>query len=159
MQQDIESVNRLTMRSKAHWGYSNDFMESCRDEISLTTENILDSKCVYILAEKKSTLLGYFGLEKLSEANYELVALFVAPDAMGKGIGKLLINHAVQMVSDFSGSSMLIHSDPHAADFYLAAGAIQIGSVESKSIENRLLPLFEINLRRRVTKRTCLSHI
>ena len=41
---------------------------------------------------------------------------------------------------------MVIHGDPHAAAFYEASGAVEIGRVESQSIPGRLLPLYEIDL-------------
>lgn len=45
-----------------------------------------------------------------------------------------------------TSARLTIQSDPHAVDFYIAAGARQIGVLESGSVANRFLPLLEIRI-------------
>ena len=71
-------------------------------------------------------------------------ALFVEPNHIGKGIGRGMLQHALNVVAARSGESVLIQGEPNAEKFYLAAGAKQIGTRESGSIPGRTLPLFEI---------------
>ena len=40
----------------------------------------------------------------------------------------------------------MIQGDPNAADFYRAAGAVQVGERASASVPGRVLPLFELAL-------------
>ena len=50
--------------------------------------------------------------------------------------------HAVKL----GAHTMTIQGDPHALEFYRAAGASVIGEMESGSIPGRFLPLLEIPL-------------
>ena len=82
----------------------------------------------------------------VSKGVYELEALFVDPEHIGMGIGQSLIQHAIELLSDYGASRLIIQGDPNACQFYIAAGAKQIGYRESESIPERQLPLFEIQI-------------
>jgi hypothetical protein len=55
----------------------------------------------------------------------ELGLLFVEPDAMGSGVGRLLYRHVMQEAGRLGFIQVRIDSDPHAEAFYLAMGAQQ----------------------------------
>ena len=143
---EAEKISALAMRSKAYWGYSNEFMEACRDELTVNAENLVTDRLYYVVAEQESKLLGYYAIERLAENEYELEALFVEPDHIGKGIGKSLMDHAKTMVLELGGKTLLIQGDPNAEKFYLAAGGKPIGTRKSASISGRSLSLFIIEL-------------
>lgn len=134
------------MRSKAYWGYSPEFMESCRSELTVDSKRILSDEFDYIVAVDKETVVGFYAIEEVSDTDFELEALFVEPNRIGFGIGRLLVQHAVQNVANKGGETLLIQGDPNATKFYSAAGARHIGSRESGSIPGRFLPLFQINI-------------
>ena len=83
---------------------------------------------------------------RIDDDAVELEALFIEPDQIGKGLGRALIEHAIQMSHSSGATRMIIQGDPNAERFYLAAGAVQVGERESDSIPGRMLPLFEIIL-------------
>lgn len=143
---EASAISALAIRSKAWWGYSEEFMQACRDELAVTASAIETGPVQYTVAEQHDTLLGYFGIEAISADQFELDALFVEPDHIGKGIGKLLIEAAKRAAREMGGSTLLIQGDPNAEAFYLASGAVQCGIRESGSIEGRRLPLFLIEL-------------
>ena len=143
---EAEMISELTMRSKAYWGYSQEFMELCRDELTVTADNMGSSDTYYVVAEQDSKLLGYYAIEKCAENRYELDALFVEPAHIGSGVGKALIDHAKKVVLELGGKTLIIQGDPNAEKFYRAAGGKPIGSRESASISGRSLPLFVIKL-------------
>ena len=66
------------------------------------------------------------------------------PEHIGSGVGRLLIQHAVRRLSEHGVARLLIQGDPHATEFYVAAGARYVGTRESGSIPGRELPLFEL---------------
>ena len=140
-------LSGLALRSKAHWGYSQKFMQSCRDELRYSESQLLDSKYQFLLAERESSVAGFYALEQIAERHYELEALFIEPEHIGKGFGRQLIEHAIETVAARSGEVLRIQGDPHAERFYLAAGAKPVGTRESGSIPGRFLPLFEIRIR------------
>ena len=140
-------LSSLALRSKAHWGYSREFIESCRDELTYESDQIADDDYFFAIAESDSMVAGFYALASISARQFELEALFVEPKYIGKGIGRTLLQNALKVVAERSGESILIQGDPNAEKFYLAAGAQQIGTRESGSIAGRSLPLFEILIR------------
>ena len=39
--EERDQINAMIMRSKAHWGYDEAFMEACREELSLSAVRLL----------------------------------------------------------------------------------------------------------------------
>jgi len=139
-------LNNLAMRSKAYWGYSDKFMEACREELTLTPEKIQNSAFYFIVAETADKIVGFYGVEHLSPLQFELEALFVEPVAIGSGVGRALISHAKSYIGVCGGGTLSIQGDPNAEGFYRAVGAQLIGRRESASIPGRLLPMFSIEV-------------
>lgn len=143
---EAEQLSGLALRSKGHWGYSQEFLELCRDELTIRADQIDDEKFDVVVAERNDEIAGFFALQRESPRTFELHALFVEPKHIGSGIGRDLVRHALQLVAAKSGTRLTIQGDPNADRFYKAAGARQIGSRESGSVPGRFLPLFEIRV-------------
>lgn len=139
-------LSRLAMRSKAHWGYSQDFLDACRSELTVDASRVGTDDYQCFVALDGDLVMGFYTLESVSAGSCELDALFVEPDYIGDGVGSLLIQHAVRRLSERGVKRLIIQGDPHATEFYLAAGARQVGARESESIPGRNLPLFEIDV-------------
>ena len=58
----------------------------------------------------------------------ELVALFVEPDVIGRGVGRALLAHELNRARAAGMDSVLIESDPNAEPFYRAHGAEPIAN-------------------------------
>ena len=136
----------LALRSKAHWGYSQQFIEACRNELSYSEDLILSEHMKFHVLEAKAGIIGFYALRRLSSRKMDLEALFVEPRYIGKGWGRLLIEHAKQTAADLGATQLSIQGDPNAAAFYVAAGGVLTGSSESASIPGRFLPVFAIEL-------------
>lgn len=119
-------------------------MQRCRDELTVRPEDIASTPT--FVAEESTTLLGFYMLEHISEQRMELGFLFVEPSAIGRGVGRVLIEHAKQCGREHGARQLVIVGDPHAMAFYRAAGARQIGERPSASIAGRILPLLEVDL-------------
>lgn len=143
---EADVLTRLAIRSKAYWGYSQSFMDACVDELTVTDSSLSSTDFHYYIAERGSELLGYYAIEKLSNQEFELEALFVEPDFIGKGVGRELIDHAKNLVRKLGGEKLIIQSDPNAEKFYRAAGGKSNGTRQSASITRRSLPLLTIDL-------------
>ncbi|WP_164684834.1 GNAT family N-acetyltransferase [Brevibacillus reuszeri] len=141
---EADLVSDLCFRSKAHWGYSEEFMEACRDDLTIAA-NYIETSLVYVIEEDDS-IKGFMGLER-GEDHILLGYFFIDPDAIGKGYGKALWEHMIQVVKSLNMRTVLIHSDPYAEEFYLARGAVRIGEIESTVIPDRKLPLLRFELR------------
>ena len=143
---EAEVLTELALRAKAFWGYPDDFMAACRDELTVRPADLESQQFTYRVLERDGAVLGFYSLERLSEDEFELEALFVEPDYIGTGLGRELFAHAVTLAGALGGQSMLIQSDPHASEFYRGAGARQVSMRPSDSIPGRELPVFEIAL-------------
>ncbi len=138
-------LSELGLRSKGYWDYDTDFLAACRDDLTLSPEDIATSM-VYV-HDEGNTPLGYYRLLLHEDGKAELDALFVEPTAMGQGVGKRLWQHAVARAREQGCSEMVFQSDPQAEGFYQAMGAERIGESESTVMPGRLLPLMRFRLR------------
>ena len=143
---EAAALSALAFRSKAHWGYSEEFMAACRDELSYAAEQIDAPQYTFCVCTVNESVIGFHALERLNSQVAELEALFVEPEHIGRGVGKALIEHAKEYARQLGASSLVIQGDPNAEKFYLAAGAVRSGSRESHSIAGRHLPLFTVDL-------------
>ena len=141
---DVSPLAGLALRSKAHWGYSAEFLQACRLELSVAPEEAKAGN-VFVL-EESGRLIGFYSLEAQSRRDVELGHLFVEPHEIGRGYGRALVEHAKSEARRRGYRTMIIQGDLHAEPFYVAAGAKLLGRRESASISGRDLPLLSISL-------------
>jgi GNAT superfamily N-acetyltransferase len=141
---DAGPLSALALRSKGHWGYSAEFLEACRAELTYSEADCLSGD-LYV-AESDSVLAGFF-LLRGGAPDGELQAIFVDPPWIGQGLGGVLIDHALELARSRGITRVSVDSDPGAEPFYLHHGARRVGEVASGSIPGRVLPqlLFEID--------------
>jgi N-acetylglutamate synthase-like GNAT family acetyltransferase len=140
---DAETLTGLALRAKAHWGYDAEFIEDCHTELTIRAENL--RAFTVKVAEREGEPVGFYSLEPHGD-QVELVHLFVEPEMIGSGIGKLLWNDAVATARAAAFTTILITSDPYAEGFYLAMGAERVGTIESTVRAGRELPLLRFGL-------------
>ena len=140
---EADLLSDLALRSKSHWGYPVEFIEACRQELTLSVEFIIASP-VFVL-EDGERVIGFYGLREAA-SELELLYLFVEPEFVNRGYGKLLWEHAVKMAAKLGFHKISIESDPHAEAFYQSMGARRIGTVNSAVQPGRTLPVLEFSL-------------
>ncbi|MGD0380064.1 MAG: GNAT family N-acetyltransferase [Acidimicrobiales bacterium] len=144
--EEIEDLTRLALRSKAHWGYDAQFIEACRDELTVRPEDLITHRLTVAVDETTHRLLGFYGLVGTDSDDAELSTLFVEPEVIGTGVGALLFDDAVRAARDAGFSRFRIEADPFAAGFYEHVGAEAFGTTASHSIADRELPLFVMDV-------------
>ena len=137
-------LSEIALRAKAHWGYSVEFMEACRAELTVSADDLAAGAAFVV--ERDNRVVGFHLLERISDAAIELGHLFVEPEALGTGLGRALLDHACARASEVGCRVLVIQSDPNAEGFYRALGARRVGERESASIPGRQLPLLELPL-------------
>lgn len=134
----------ITKKSKAYWGYSDEQIEKWNQFLTISKEYIV-SKNVFKLTNEKETV-GYYSYYNIDENTIKLDNLFLLPDYIGKGLGKLLINNLlIQIKLDNSINKVTLHSEPNAEIFYQKLGFSKVGEFET-SIKNRYMPIMEMAL-------------
>jgi GNAT superfamily N-acetyltransferase len=138
---ESEALTSLALRSKAVWGYSEAFIESCRPVLTVTTRAIAEGRV--FVAEVDGALAGVSVLRPIDNG-IELDMLFVEPDMLRRGIGALLLDHACAEARAAGHDALMIASDPGAVGFYLQRGAIRLRDVPSEVDAGRQLPLLSL---------------
>lgn len=134
---EAAAVSDLALRSKGYWGYSDEFLEACREELTYTPEQCAAGEV--FVAERDGRLLGMSAIEGKPPEG-EVVAMFVDLDAMGQGVGGGLIRHLLDESRTRGFTSLTLAADPGAEPFYVHHGATRIGEIPSGSIAGRVLP-------------------
>lgn len=140
---DHLELTKITMLSKAHWGYSDQQMRAWEAELTVSPHYI-DSNLVYKLT-KDGKILGYYSFIVEKDATFQLDNLFVLPECIGKGLGQKLLFHAINLARSKGVNRIQLAADPNAIDFYLKFDFQIIGQMPTQ-IEGRFLPLMELIL-------------
>lgn len=139
-------LTELALASKQYWGYSDDFIAACRAELRVTPDKLVAAQYRFKLLESAGDIAGFYCLEQHSDRHLEVEALFVAPEYVGCGVGKMLWLDLVACAQQFGAERLSITSDPNAEKFYLKMGAKRVSLIPSESIAGRTLPLLEFRL-------------
>ncbi len=140
---DHVALSHLTKASKAFWSYSAELMEQWNDELTITRDYIRDNE-VYILVNHKQ-IVGYYAYLKLSKVTVKLDNLFVLPEYIGQGMGKILMIDFLKKGKREGFSKVEVYADPNAEGFYARFGFVVIGKKQT-IIAGRYLPVMEKQL-------------
>ncbi|THV33692.1 GNAT family N-acetyltransferase [Glycomyces buryatensis] len=140
---EAPSISALALRSKGYWGYSQEFLDSVRAELTYSPQVCASGGLV--VAERAQRVLGFYRLVALVPVS-KLESLFVDPDAIGTGVGKALLEHALAAAEAFGAEAVTLDADPNAEPFYAGNGAVRTGAIPSASIPGRSLPIMRFDL-------------
>jgi GNAT superfamily N-acetyltransferase len=140
---EAATLSELALRSKAHWGYDEEFLDACRAELTVTVASI-DTGAVTVAVVGE--VIAGFSARVDEPPVRELDALFVDPPFIGQGIGAALFAaFRAEAVAD-GCTRLRIGADPNALGFYERQGAVVVGERPSESVPGRRLPLLELDL-------------
>ena len=141
---DHQALSALALRSKGYCGYSPQFLEACRGELSWSAEACASGR-FWVAVADDDRILG-FSLIGRTPPIGELCTLFVDPSAIGTGCGRLLLQNALRDAAALGFERLVLDADPGAEPFYARFGAVRIGLVPSGSVPGRLLPQMAFDL-------------
>lgn len=141
---DANLLTEIALQSKAFWGYSDELIESWRNDLTVTSKMISESTIFKYIVD--DIVAGFYFLNPPLGETIELEMLFVLPKFIGKGIGKQLLKHAFDKAIDLNTTSITLLADPNAVPFYQSQWLYQIDQKES-SIAGRFLPVMQKDLR------------
>jgi GNAT superfamily N-acetyltransferase len=143
-----EALNRLILRSKAHWGYDAEMLNIMARVLQLDPDAMAQGRA----------MAGWRGDEPVGVAQIseplddrrgrvmDLDLLFIGPEAIGTGLGRILYEWAIDQARAADCERLIILSDPNAAPFYMAMGAVKVEDRPSKLVPGRWLPVLEHRL-------------
>lgn len=121
---DLAAMTGLVRRSKAHWGYPPEFMAHFWSGLAIRQAHLALGR--YVVARRAGRLVGIVG-----RRGRALEDLFVAPEAIGSGLGRMLLRWALDDARRDGILLVLVDSDPHALRFYRRAGGWPVGATPS----------------------------
>lgn len=140
---DAYELTALTKLSKASWGYSEAQMELWTDQLTITPDYIQLNSLFKLMHQQ--SIIGYYSYLKKDQPIALLDMLFIHPEFQRRGLGKLLLQDAIQKIRESKFTTIRLESDPYAEPFYRSQG-FQILSYRDTEISNRKLALMELKL-------------
>ncbi len=143
---DAALLTEIAYAAKRHWGYPERWIESWSDTLTIRAEFIAAN--VAYCAMEDGRAVGFYLLTSESDGLH-LDHLWVAPRAMGRGMGRALFEHARDQTRSLGHRTLRIEADPNAEGFYARMGARRVGvTVTSIEDQPRELPLMRYDLER-----------
>lgn len=136
---DIEVLNLISLASKRHWKYPEEWIAVWTEDLTLDENDLLESSITVL--EVRSVVKGFCAIKKNSD-HYEVLHLWLLPELIGKGLGKTLLNKSLKQVP--KDWPILVEADPNAEEFYKKQGFITYGKKESFP-KGRHLPLMKMD--------------
>jgi ribosomal protein S18 acetylase RimI-like enzyme len=140
---DSKVLTAITKKSKAYWGYSEEQIQNWSDSLTITPTYI-ETTSVYKLVIDTKTI-GYYSFFYEDEHTIKLDNLFILPEYIGKGFGRILMDDFLVLVKRTDVNKITLDSEPNAEMFYAKLGFVKVGEIET-SIKNRYLPIMELNI-------------
>ena len=141
---DAGSLTRIAFTAKRYWGYPEHWMKRWRESLTITPEFVGRNE-VYA-ATLNGEILGFYAL--VGEGReIQLEHLWVSPERIGAGVGRLLFDHAVGRAACLGAELLRIEADPNAEGFYRRMGAAHVGETSYPiDGQRRTLPLLALEV-------------
>ena len=144
-QGDAEALTRISLTAKRYWDYPEPWIERWRESLTITPDFV---RCNEVYAAVVGgVMVGFYAL--VGEGReLDLEHLWVTPEHIGTGVGRLLFDHAVRRAASLGAETVRIESDPNAEGFYRRMGAVRAGEISYPiDGQKRTLPLLVAEVR------------
>lgn len=126
MEAEAPILSSISMRAKAHWGYSAETLERWRAELAVSPTHVRERPTFVAVVDAE--MAGFYSIRP-SPLAWELDNLWVLPEFMQHGLGRALLSHALATAAGAGATEVTIDADPNAESFYLECGAVRRGVV------------------------------
>ena len=148
---DCNRLTEIAFASKRTWNYPEEYFEIWKDELTIPEKYIRNNEVIVALVNE--LIVGFvsvvylredmqFGQVKVS-GGYWMDHLFIDPDFQHKGIGKRLMDKAINYCKSKGVTHLKIFVDPNATGFYEKVGAVFLENSPS-SIERRTVHVYQL---------------
>jgi ribosomal protein S18 acetylase RimI-like enzyme len=142
--EEAATLSQIAFSAKAYWGYPKRWLEIWKPQLTFSPE-YLEGNENWVAVDNDKPIGFYTLQEKASNAWIE--NLWVLPEFIGKGIGKKLFLHAVELSHQRGYETLQLEADPNAFGFYKKMGMQEIGERQSEvESQPRILPIMEMKL-------------
>jgi len=124
-EQSLAKINELIARSKAHWTWPEGYIEKALPLHTINSAYLRSNYCFEVL-DAHDKLIAFVSVV-ISDARTVLDNLWVAPDLIGKGIGRRACECVFQLARKRGWTELWVFPDPPAQGFYEKLGFSDTG--------------------------------
>jgi len=137
-------LSQIAFAAKSYWGYPERWMEQWKPQLTFNSKYFEENES-WVAELNGISVAFYTLLEK--DGNAWVEDLWVSPELIGKGIGKSLFLHALNISRQRGFKKLQLEADPNAVGFYEKMGMYKIGERQYElEGQLRILPKMEITL-------------
>lgn len=150
--EDAEAVCRVhesSIRGLGPEGYRDEVVEAWAGDRDASDYDLERPDLTFVVAEREGQIVGFGSLkhdapdEYAAEADAEVTAVYVHPDAAGDGVGSRILGDLEERARDHGYDSLLLSSSMNAVSFYGERGYDRVretphefpGGVEAPVVE------------------------
>ena len=142
--EEADVLSQIAIPAKGYWKYPEHWMELWRPQLMLTLKYVEQNESW--VAEEGGISIAFYTLQE-KDGKAWLDNLFVLPTYIGKGLGKKLFLHAVELARDRGYKFLQLEAEPNAIGFYEKMGMRRIGEHQYElDGQPRTLPIMEMTL-------------
>lgn len=104
-------------------------MTAWRENLTFTSAYVAENPT--FVAEIGGDPIACYAL-LLDAEGWHLAHLWITPPYIGRGLGRVLVEHAATTARALGADALLIDSDPNAEAFYLRMGAERVGEIPAE---------------------------
>ncbi|MCC6569008.1 MAG: GNAT family N-acetyltransferase [Anaerolineales bacterium] len=141
---EADALTQIALSAKRHWGYPERWMEIWTPQLTFTSSYFEEHEGWVAVDSHKP--IAFYTLDDQDGIAW-IENLWVLPEYIGKGVGKELFIHALNLARQRGCKSLRLEADPNAIGFYEKMGMNRIGERRSEvDGQPRVLPLMEMAL-------------
>lgn len=124
-EESLDAINALIARSKAYWSWPTEYLEQAL-VLQRVDADYLRGHHSFEVLYRKNELVGFFAVAS-GHDRVVLDNLWVAPEMIGRGIGRRACEYVFQLARDHGWTELWVVPDPPAEGFYQRMGFIDTG--------------------------------
>jgi len=142
--EEATTLSHIAFTAKAHWGYPERWMRIWAPQLTFSPDYFRENEGW--VAEVERMPIAFCTLQDRNGIAW-IENLWVVPEYIGKGVGKVLFLHCVELSQARGYKALQLEADPHAMGFYERMGMYKMGERHSE-VDGlpRILPIMEMKL-------------
>ena len=141
---DAEKLTQIAIAAKRHWGYPERWIEIWAPQLTFDAR-YFETNESWVAIDNENPIAFYTMIDQDGVAWMD--NLWVVPEFIGKGVGKQLFLHALDLARQRGYKTLQLEADPNAAGFYEKMGMHKIAERRSEvDGQPRILPIMEMKV-------------
>ena len=119
-------------------------MNLWKSDLEVSEDYISKNEVVKVYEQDK--FIGFYGIKFINEKDAEIDHLWLIPEKIKKGLGRLIFNHIFKCLKLKNYIKATLIAEPNSKGFYEKMGGKVIGQHQSK-VSGRFLDIYEFKIK------------